>query len=42
MKQKVASMAEHNLLIKRPVIEFGKDFDNIIVGYNEDNYSQLI
>jgi Spx/MgsR family transcriptional regulator len=35
---KIDRMSEHNLLIKRPVIEYG---DQLIVGYDESHYEGI-
>lgn len=36
---KIEWMAQHNLLIKRPVIEYG---DRLIVGYDESHYEGIL
>jgi Spx/MgsR family transcriptional regulator len=36
---KLQWMAQHNLLIKRPVIEYG---DRLIVGYDESHYEGIL
>lgn len=37
-QEKIVWMAKHNLLIKRPVIEFN---DNVTVGFDESHYKGL-